>query len=142
MARSVKRNAGVSKPVYLQAATESANAVGEVLVAHYGRSDAVVQVMEMVQAAVDRAIKQLLTGAAPAQNAQPFVDGAPNQYAFEARTSIETPEGNMKIPEELQEVPDPNKPLKIKGGLILPGESNARPESGRSDGPVSSEWVL
>jgi hypothetical protein len=117
--------------------------VGEVLVAHYGRSDAVVQIMEMVQAAVDRGIKQLLTGAAPVRNAQPFHAGAPNQYAFGPREKYEAGEdGTMNTPSGLQEATDPNKPLKTKGGLILPGEGNARPASGHSDSPVPPDWVL
>jgi hypothetical protein len=114
--------------------------VGEVLVKHYGRNDAVVQIMEMVRMSVDRGIKQLMTGAAPEQNARPFTPDQPNRYVMPAREHIDAPDGNMQPPEPQ----DPNRPLQTRDGLILPpeGEDDARPSSGHGDDPVPQKWVL
>lgn len=59
--------------------------MGQVLVAKYGQQPWLLQIMEMVQSAVDRAIKQLSGSAGPTQNAAGSLQ-APQGYALPART--------------------------------------------------------
>ena len=91
MARIVQRQrrTNVAKPVYISEATESANAVGQVLAAHYGEQAWILQIMEMVQASVDRGVKQLAGTPGPTDNAQAFTQVDQNQYAMPARTAPE-----------------------------------------------------
>lgn len=84
------RRTHVPKPVYLPEATESANAVGHVLVRKYGQQAWILQIMEMIQAATDRGIKQLSGSHGPMENAQPFQESGPsNPYRFGPRSPEE-----------------------------------------------------
>lgn len=62
--------------------------MGQVLVAKYGQQKWLLQLMEMVQASVDRGIKQLSGTAGPTENAIGSLD-APQGYAMPARTREE-----------------------------------------------------
>lgn len=86
----LQRRANIPKPVYLQEATDAANAVGQILVTRYGQFPWILQVMEMVRMGVDRGVKQLAGGPGPVQNSDAFVEAGPaNPYTHQARTSPE-----------------------------------------------------
>ena len=100
------RNTNVRKPIYLPEARAAANAVGQVLVTKYGQQAWLLQIMEMVQAAVDGAIKQLSGSAGPTQNAAGSLK-APEAYAMPARTREDVIQGTPNIEQVASDNPAP-----------------------------------
>lgn len=68
------------RPVHLPQAIQSAEAVGQVLVASFGQQDWIAQVQDGVARLVDTAVSQLAQTQAPAMNEQALRHGG--QYAF------------------------------------------------------------
>ena len=104
MAPNVRgRRTSIAKPIYLPEARAAANAVGQVLVARYGQQTWLLQIMEMVQSAVDRGIKQLSGSPGPSENAAGSL-AAPQGYALPARTR----EDVVQTTPNIQDVPSDN----------------------------------
>ncbi len=80
------RRTKIPKPVYLAEARAAANAAGQILVAQYGEHPWILQIMEAVQQAVDRGVKQLSGSQAPTANAMPG-DIQSQGYVMPARTA-------------------------------------------------------
>ena len=93
------RRRNIPGTVYLPEARASANAVGQVLVAKYGKHPWILQVMEAVQGAVQRGIEQLGASQAPAQNAMPG-DIQNQGYAMPARTAADVTPGFIAAPSD------------------------------------------
>lgn len=114
------RRQQIPKPVYLEEARAAANAVGQVLVAKYGQAAWILQIMEAVQAAVDRGIKQLSGSAGPQQNSMPG-DIQQQGYAMPARTGEEVIQAVPNIMQQRADIPLPNQQ---QVQAQLPVESN------------------
>ena len=99
------RNRAPTRPEYLPVSRAAANAAGQVLIAEYGEASWLLQIVEMVQAGVDRGIRQLSTPG-PRMNVQGF-DNVQPHYTQPARSAEEIRADltarRQKQPEQLAE---------------------------------------
>lgn len=79
------RRTNIARPKYLPQATAAGQAAGAILVQSFGEADWIFQVVEAVQIAVDRGIRQLGQGQQVSMNEQPLAQGAP--YRMPPRTA-------------------------------------------------------
>jgi len=109
------RRTNIPKQVYLPEARASANEVGRVLVGKYGQHPWILQIMEGVQAFVDRAIQQLGASAGPSQNSQP--GDLQQGYAMPARTREDVVQQNPQILQQPSDIQAPNNQQLVQQGM-------------------------
>lgn len=109
------RRTNIPKPVYLPEARAAANAVGQVLVAKYGKEAWILQIMEAVMGAVQRGIDQLGASAGPQANAMPG-DIQMGGYAMPARTREDVIQHSPQILQQASDIAAPtNRQLVAQG---------------------------
>lgn len=89
--------------------------MGQVLVAKYGQQPWILQVMEAVQAAIDRGVRQLASTQAPTANAMP--GDLQQGYAMPARTAEDVIQQNPNIVQAPADIAAPNNRQLVAQGL-------------------------